>query len=55
MISHHTMCLPTPEVPGRRLTPWGDPTPSYPAWPSLPPWAQPVYVPVWQPTPRIWA
>jgi hypothetical protein len=43
MMSHSTMCFPTP---------WGDPVTG---WPSLPPWAQPVYAAVWRPTPEIWA
>lgn len=54
MMSHHTTCFPTPNVPGYP-TPWGDPMPGYPVWPSLPPWAQPVYAPAWRPTPEVWA
>ena len=54
MMSDHTMCFPEPEVPGHPMT-WGDPGPGCPGWPRLPPWAQPVYAPVWRPTPEIWA
>lgn len=54
MLSNHTTCFPPPDVPANP-TPWGDPRPSYPVWPMLPPWAQPVYAPRWQPPPDIWA
>lgn len=54
MLSNHTTCFPPPDQP-RDLMPWGDPRPGYPVWPVLPPWAQPVYAPRWQPTPDIWA
>lgn len=28
--------------------------PGHPSWPTLPPWAQPVYVPGHQAQPHIW-